>query len=567
MRQFTIRFIPNHLLLFIILIICGGNVVAQKTFFGEEEVVWENHKPLVMPAGINTYSTSDLVILDDRTQFYFYGTKNEKIVKNVIVKINTMKGLEELRNYKLPESFDYAHDACLYKSGRRSKIKIPFIQDFHLDKLMARKFSGGRWNTLSFDYKYESVKWISTTGKFLNDDVPVFNFQNLSVGDVIEIFYELQFNANYGSNLFYLNSKYPKINCEYEFIYKFDTRLSECEFILPLYVPDSTFTTSSTANDSYLIKRDKVKMRNLRAINYPANSYEGRSLPHVFVDFGFYRSLTGYYNTPSGRVQTYTFWRSKNFQWLFIKDTINRYKKNNRSKFESLRKYIATLPSIESDSNCKAFITALCDTLNSFRYLSYNQLFYNESQLYDLSRVDHLLKRRLVGSADLLWQDVFNDNNIFYYRANLEDLRYSDHSLYYRGHLGYEGNIFAVPYRTSYLYFIPRYGGINYHLNELPFYYEGAVACLFPKNFQENTPDKDNKTFKFVKMHKGTFNDNTRTENATVFIPLDSLKTRLVIKESLSGQFSTVLRHLYLHEYIDSTISPHYFKKCTKRRN
>lgn len=112
------------------------------------------------------------------------------------------------------------------------------------------------------------------------------------------------------------------------------------------------------------------------------------------------------------------------------------------------------------------------------------------------------------------------------------------------------------------MYFMPRYGGMKYHLNELPFYYEGSLAALTARNFQDNMKAKDEKSFKLLKTHKGTFNENTRTENATVKIAMDSLKAGFVIKESLSGQFSTLLRHLYLNEYIDSTVAPHYFKKC-----
>jgi hypothetical protein len=106
---------------------------------------------------------------------------------------------------------------------------------------------------------------------------------------------------------------------------------------------------------------------------------------------------------------------------------------------------------------------------------------------------------------------------------------------------------------------------VKYHLNELPFYLEGALGALQPRNFQPDIKDKESQYFKFIKTHKGTYNENTRTENATVRISLDSLKANLVIKESLSGQFSTTLRHYYLGDYIDSTVAPYYFRKCTDK--
>jgi hypothetical protein len=82
-------------------------------------------------------------------------------------------------------------------------------------------------------------------------------------------------------------------------------------------------------------------------------------------------------------------------------------------------------------------------------------------------------------------------------------------------------------------------------------------------NLQKNDSAKMSHFYRFIKTHKGTFNENTRTENVSVKINLNTLKGEYMGKESLSGQFSTVLRHYYLNEIIDSTISPHYFRRCT----
>ncbi len=46
---------------------------------------------------------------------------------------------------------------------------------------------------------------------------------------------------------------------------------------------------------------------------------------------------------------------------------------------------------------------------------------------------------------------------------------------------------------------------------------------------------------------------------------MDSFLMRSTGKVSLSGQFSTILRPLYLNEWIDSTVSPGYFKRCVDK--
>lgn len=541
---------------------------AQKKIFGDGKISWENNKPDVLSANDSKYEKNDLVILDDKTDFYFYASYNEKVVRDITFKISTEKGKEIIENFSLPESFDYALDACFYKQGRNSRIKIPFISDFNLKSLVARKFENGKWTALEFDYKYVPVNWISGSGEYLKDDAIIFKFLGLKAGDIVEIKYELQFDSGYGSNVFYLNSKYPKINCEYNFYYKTDKYITEYAYVLPIFVPDSAVsqTFMESEQKDYLINIQKVRMKNLKAINYPANSFEGKNLPHIFVDFTFYRIITGSYSSNSGKVYETQLVRAKHFEWLILKDTTNYYTKIYDKHFATLRKFTAGLPSLESDTTRKTFFKALCDTFNSYKYISANQLFYNESNLLNVSSSDHLVKRRLVSNQVwMLYRDILNDAKVFYYIANVQDKRYGEHSIYYRAHYAYERNLFAIPSGDSYIYFMTRYNGVKYHLNELPFYYEGVTAALSPKNFQEDVKDKDGKFFKFIKTHKGTFNENTRTENVSVRVSLDSLKANLTFKESLSGQFSTVLRHLYLKDPIDSTLEAWYFKKCTDK--
>lgn len=544
-----------------------ANAASAQKVFGDKEISWESSRPPVIPSEISKYPDAGLVVLDEVVRFYFYSRTNEKVAKRVLLKIQNEKGLAALQRYVLPETFDYAYDACLYKQGRQARIQTPYLLDSKLRSFAARRFANGRWNALELDYKYEPVKWIDGTGAFKEEDVTAFKFNNLQVGDVLEIRYELEFMSNYGSNLFYFNSVHPKLNCEYEFVYKMTSYWASFAFVLPIYIPDSAVSRSVKPSEEKGsdIYTHTFRFKNLPPVNYPASSFEGKGLPHVYVDFRFFRQITNVYSTPDGRTYDARLTRSRNFEWFIVKDTTNYYTKIYDRQFASIRKFVATLPPLDTDSTHKTFFKALCDTFNSFRYLTMNHLFYNESHLYELSSGDHLLKRRLVGNSWKLCRDILNDNKLFYYVANVQDRRYGEHSPYYRAHYGYEREIIALPSGNSYMYFIPRYSGVKYHLNELPFYYEGVLASLSPANFQEDMANKDSQFFKFIKTHQGTANENTRTENATVKISLDSAKVSFQIKESLSGQFSTVLRHLYLRDYIDSTISPHYFKRCTEK--
>jgi hypothetical protein len=560
----------------IILAICCINLLcffrssAQTTYYGEEPVKWATARPIKLPADYSKYENEDIVILNDIIEFHFYSQKNEKVVRNVILKINTAKGLMMMSSFKLPESFDPAFDSH-FKQGRKSRIKTPYINEFSIKSFAARKFSEIKWAEVPFKLTYEKLRWVRPrgdfAGEFVDGELKVFNFQRLEVGDIVELYYETTFEANYGSNLFYFNSSYPKLYCEYSFIYKVDQRFSDHAFILPVNIPDSLVNKKITQVGDNAMLTYKIKQFDLKGINFPSNSFQGRKLPYVFSDFSFYRILNGSYPDGGSRIYNVNLIRPKNFEWVYIIDTTNQFTKVYDKQFASIRKFVSKLPPvIGPDSTSITFFKAMCDTFNSFRFITSNHLFYNEPNLRDVYSGEHLLKRRTVEHLQWkLYTDILNENKVFYYIANVQDRRYGEHTMNRRICYAYETSLIAVPFKDSYMYFMPRYGGVKYHLNELPFYLEGSIACLIGMNFQTEMKDKEDKAHKFIRTHKGTFNENTRTENSMVKVSLDSLKANLTTKESLSGQFSTLLRHFYLGDPIDSTVSSHYFKKCTDK--
>lgn len=545
---------------------------AQKTYFGDNPIAWDNYSAIRLPAAFEKFATNDLVYLSDETSFSFYSSANEKLSRHLLIKINTAKGLEKIQALTLPESFDPAYDARL-KQGRGANATYPFILDYNLQSFAARKYSNLHWAEIEFDLKYKPIKWSrkfgDQAGELVKDELYLFQLKGLRVGDVLEVYYEANFISDYGSNLFYLNSFYPKLNSEYSFTYKVPRNFGDFSFILPINVPDSCYKRELKNTAGFSTVTEKLKFSDLHGINYPDHSFRGKKLPYAYADFRFYRATTNSYPDDGGRTYDYVLFRPRHFEWVIMSDTTNYYTKIYDKQFAAIRKFVGKLPPvIGPDSSSTLFLKALCDTFNDFRFVSSEQMFYNEPGLMNVYSGEHLLKRRIVEHLQWkLYSDLMNDTKLFYYVANVQDKRFGEHTLKYRACFAYERALIAVPTKDSYVYFMPRYNGLKYHLNELPFYLEGSLAALSPKNFQAQVKDKDEKFFKFLKTHQGTYNENTRTENAQVKISLDSLKAGLSIKESLSGQFSTVLRHLYLNEYIDSSISANYFKKCTEKPN
>lgn len=539
---------------------------SQNNFFGEGPVNWEIRKPYEMPSEAAKYNTSDLVILSDLTQVYFYTISSERLVRNIKYKINTVKGLERLKHYTMPESFDTGFDSETHVQGRRSRIKRPILKDQKIKVFAARKFSNQRWSNVSVKDRYERQRFIQTDGSFLEEDAFVFDLGSIAVGDVLELYYELSFNASYGSNVFYFHSVYPKLNCEYDFIYRQDKSLEDVSYFLPVNINRSRIYTSKVNYEGYHLVTTKIQLADLQPNHYPLNSMASIKMPHVCTDFNYYRTMVKYEDKQYCFTKTS---RAKNFEWPSYHDTsVKEMPRIYDKHFSAIKKCVASFPSPGSDAQNLQFVKALCDSFNSYRYVTPNHLFYNESQLYELPAGEHLLKRRLTGhTLRKMYSDVFRESRLFYYLVNIQDRRLGEHQNEQRAHVAYERNLFAVPIDSHYLFLMPRHEGLKYHPNELPFYYEGTNAALIPANFQQDTKNKAAKGFRLIHTRQSSFSENTRQESATVKISLDSLVARLTIKESLSGQFSTLLRPLYLKDNIDSTVSPHYFRSCLDKPN
>ncbi|MGE0568173.1 MAG: hypothetical protein AB7O73_09505 [Bacteroidia bacterium] len=541
---------------------------SQKSYFGKSPHEWTSTPIIPKTIDLGEFSNDDLVILDEENEFSFYSSKDQVLKERIVLLINNETGLSKFNKLQLPESYDVPHDENYYEQGRKSKIKVPFIAKFNIINFTARKYKFNRWEPLNFKYNAKKIRWIKPSGEYLDDYIHEFYFEELKAGDVVELFYEIDFSSTYGSNLFYPNGKISKLNSSFKFNYKVGNNFKDYSFILPVSINDSLIKTTYTTSKETCFFTKQFNFSALKSISHPKNALISKQFPYIYADFRFYRVIRGSYSDGSNRVYEYDLIRTKNFEWLIIKDTTNGYEKIYDKQYASVRKYLAGLPATDSDSGKVEFVKALCNSFNSLNYINSNDLYYNKSDKYNLYSGDHLLKGRLV--EHLTWKltkDILNEKGIMYYIVNIQDNRYGEHNFMYRSNYAYENYFIALPNKGKFIYFIPRMSGVRYYLNELPFYYEGSLAAMYARNFQHSDTNKVNSYFKLIRTHKGTSNENTKVENGVVNIKRDSLKADLSIKTSLSGQFSTILRHYYNNTYIDSTLPTFYFKRSTDKGN
>ncbi len=529
---------------------------GQSPQFGSGKSRWLTFQRDSLKAASKRFPSEDLVVLYDYITVDLRGIGAHKLQKNSVIKINTLNGIEKLKNIHLPESFDF-YDNTRFERGK-NKFSTPYIKEYKLITFDVRFITELSESPVAFDHHMERLKRVSGNGEYFQDQSYRFEMKDLEPGDVIEISYEASFEDSYLENIFYFNSDIAKVYCEYVVEYDIKPLYKMSEFTKAVNISDSLVkTVTELTRDKDYHQTKTVKLSNLQRINYPKNSLPGVQLPHLCVNLNLL-----------GKVMdgTWTLFKPLHFEWVVFPDTTNDYRKAYIAQYAGVRKFTGLLPPFSDEPGKSVFLSALCDSFNSCRYLSANDLFYRESQLNTVFRGDHLLKKRIVQSHvfDLV-KDVMQERKIFYFLVNIHDRRYSQHSTVYRVHQKYESNLFAIPVENSLVYLIPRYFGMKYYINELPFYYEDAVVALFGMNMTEETKNKEEKMFMMMHSPTTNFGVNNRTQTASVKVQRDSRKAQVSEKVILSGQFSTILRHLYLNDCIDSTISPYYFRKCTDK--
>ncbi len=391
----------------------------------------------------------------------------------------------------------------------------------------------------------------------------VFDFTDLQVGDIIEYTYKADIKGSYDSDQFYVNDYFPKLNTTLSIKIVAPGSLSRTDMVLNHNIDSSLYTKKDIPDKSFTYQNFNYKFKNLKAVKYSQNVLAGRTLAHV--------TASPYNVNKHNLNKTLTsskYVLSTRYSWFFIPDSLNEQEKVYDKYGGNLRKFIAKFPDNSNDSTKTLFFSQVMDSMNTYKYLTAEQMHYNQEAQYSLTSSERLMKREIpeefVGDV---CSDILFEKNIFYYRANVQDRRLGIHTASNRSHEDYELDFFALPVKTSFKFYVPRFNGVKYLPDELPFYYEGSFCALFPKNTKAANYKEGLQNLKFIKTPASTYNENVRTENSLFRVNVDSSIIHASIKTTLNGQFSTILRHYYNKDIIDSTIKTEYFKKSVDKPN
>jgi hypothetical protein len=536
-----------------------GLVSQNLNFLNDNFYSWpDNNKHLteIIP---DSLKKEGAVILKDDIELNF----SERYIKRrQAVKILNEAGLDYFSAITLPQEFDItrAHHP-IYKQGRFSGTCIPYIHEYAISYFAARIIRNKTIIELPASVSTTKLYWVQKDGERIYDYAYDFNIVGLQVNDIIEYSYKADIKGSYGTDQFYVNDYFPKLKSTVSIRASSPIELNKSSMVLNHNIDSTCYSTHDVPGSSYIYQSHLYKFKYLKGIKYAQNSQAGKTLAHITA-------------SPSGvkkhffnaTLQSTKYVYSAKYSWFIIPDSLYFKERIYNRSGSSLRRFVAGFPDNTSDSSKCLFFSRVTDTINHFNYLSAEQMHYGKDAQYALSSAERLAKRQLTEEfMGELYNSILFERNVFYYIANVQDRRFGYHTPLNRSHEDYEAEFIALPVKNYYKFYVPRFHGMTYFPDELPFYYESAYCALIPKNTQAAKSKAGLQEIRFIKTPTSSYNDNVRTENAVFKVNLDSLVIHASIKENLNGQFSTILRHYYNNACIDSTIKPAYFKRCTEK--
>ncbi|MBC7695424.1 MAG: hypothetical protein H7141_08275 [Burkholderiales bacterium] len=544
---------------FFLLALMSASIKAQDLNFTSQYYTWPNQNKSfdVIPDSLK----DDAVILADDIDLNF----PEKYIKRrQSVKILNEQGLNYFSSINLPQNFDITQiNNSQYKQGRFSNRTIPFIYDYKILYFALRIIRDKAIIEIPLKVTTAKVYWVKNDGERIYDYEYRFSFDNLAVNDIIEYTYKAEIKGSYDSDQFYVNDYYPKLKTNLTIKVKAPGDIKSTTIILNNNIDSALYKRTDVPDKNFTYQNHVYKFKNLKAIKYSQNSLAGKTLPHVTANI---YALNRYFFNQTMNSTKYLY--ATKYMWFVIPDSM-LFKEKVYDKYgASLRKFVSGFPDNANDTSKVLFYNQIIDTLNLYKFLPSEQLHYGKEAQYSLTSSERLLKRQLaeefIGDT---YSDILFEKNIFYYRANIQDRRLGMHSTAHRAHEYYETEFIALPVKNSFKFYVPRFNGLKYFPDELPFYYEGNLCALFPKNTKAALNKSESQNLKFIRTPISTYNENIRTENAMFKVNTDSSIIHAFIKENISGQFSTILRPFYNNDHIDSTIKNQYYKKCVEKPN
>jgi hypothetical protein len=231
----------------------------------------------------------------------------------------------------------------------------------------------------------------------------------------------------------------------------------------------------------------------------------------------------------------------------------------------ALRKFFKNFKSDTTIKNDYETMYKIHNEINTFstyeskpKYDRYDQFPPNKGEL-----LEKKIFRSKFGVE--IYDNLFVRCDSTYYQIYLFDNRTNDYTTNDKAGRQPYYNLFGFRVGTTYNYMFPQTTFASYYFNEIPYYLENSTAVFVPHNVDTNLvkdPKKNNVLVK--KSPRSLSSENYRQIAGKLeYNPVENV-FEFNGKESLSGQFSTILRNYYRTKLLDPVVSKKHYKPLFK---
>ncbi|MDD5569935.1 MAG: hypothetical protein PHD97_02145 [Bacteroidales bacterium] len=502
---------------------------------------------------------------------------NILLSKKIKVKILDSAGLKAFSKITLPEPFDQTyiyHNSEIRNSGF-------FISNFKVGNFDATIINE---NSLpkKANIKQETKKIISVgiDGYFGNLEQSIYNIDNIKIGDILEINYNIliPYNGNaenivniifhYTGNIDKLTSFRLFFNSIFE-KEKFDLKISVEKGMIA-----NIFDFNNAKPDS-IIDTDKEKIYKWHRNNLSGCINEEGSRPYLSLPYLLITIIPDelHYTIPNSFIERnmplYVLAASyRERRFLPILQGINNgvVTKQFLGIYEFIDKETSD---IKNDSTGLIKFTKLNSSIvDNFTYNNDKNYFLKEDVAQEnLGEYTSNNTLRDISRYNLYVAILFK-LGLGPYSAYLVDKRFGEISSDFVAPM-FDSDFLLCPVtktgRISFIY--PKKSRFGYYVSELPFYFENVKTRLVWQDDYNYYKDSIKETFRYVITPTSSLLDNERKNNVMVNVDIDKKSTTFNGRIILKGQYSTLIRGVYLYNYKDQTINELYNKKIYDLNN
>ncbi|MCB0807339.1 MAG: hypothetical protein KDC05_16215 [Bacteroidales bacterium] len=507
----------------------------------------------------STLDDENLLIKSDSFLVDFHGQKlwsiNVTVDRTVHYKILTAEGKRTLSKLILPQSFD-----PLYKP-HNSSIRNPqrLYDELTITDFTVERLNSNSQQPIAVNRKVEQIRMVSDKDRFVYPERFVYSIDGLEVGDEVRIHYHYFFPyyKNYllmMSNRFFFHGNEPKE--------KMFMALSHHAYLeADTNSINGAFPTVET-NDNIITYR--WQYNNLTGCLDEPGSRPYLELPWFSFTPKPYDLLYQDYN--SFREDFIPMWfflgysRESKIRTGIINNDLGINTKDN-IKFRKLaERYTSTLS--DDSSGMMAIRNFQRYVIDSTQYKNDFDLF-NNMRNYEKDHPGIELFGGVVRehNKENIYSNMIPKLAYSFFTAYGTDKRTGEMSKnYYAPMLDNELLFCPILHNDAISFLMPKTDLRNLYAEELPFYYENIPLIVIFTFDYAGYKRNFNEILRLINTPASSMKDNSRKVNSMVSIDLNNLTSTFNTKVSLSGQYSTLTRCIYLGDACDSTIHPGYMK-------